>query len=97
MKAVTDTLLAELSAINDKGVSQTIFEQIVQEKQQQLDQLLAAYARVSTDILINQRLISQQNGVIDIAPEQFQRLRQTFLAELTPAVITEDAKRLIAQ
>ncbi|HGJ5876963.1 MAG TPA: hypothetical protein ACHBX0_12160 [Arsenophonus sp.] len=97
MKAVTDTLLAELSAINDKGVSQTIFEQIVQEKQQQLDQLLAVYARVSTDILINQRLISQQNGVIDIAPEQFQRLRQAFLAELTPAVITEDAKRLIAQ
>ncbi|WP_238149266.1 hypothetical protein [Arsenophonus endosymbiont of Aleurodicus floccissimus] len=56
-----------------------------------------AYARVSTDILINQRLILQQNGIIDIAPEQFQRLRQAFLAELTLAVITEDAKRLVAQ
>lgn len=97
MKSVTESLLAELSAINNKGVSQAIFEQIVQEKQQQLDQLFAAYARVSTDILINQRLISQQNGVIDIAPEQFQRLRQAFLAELTLALITEDAKRLVAQ
>jgi len=97
MKSVSESLLAELSAINNKGISQAIFEQIVQEKQQQLDQLFAAYARVSTDILINQRLISQQNGVIDIAPEQFQRLRQAFLAELTLAVMTEDAKRLVAQ
>ncbi|MFS1539943.1 MAG: hypothetical protein ACL7BU_16060 [Candidatus Phlomobacter fragariae] len=74
MKSVTESLLVELFDINNKGVSQSIFEQ----KEQQLDQLFSAYARISTDILINQRLVSQQNGVIDIVLEQFQCLRQAF-------------------
>lgn len=63
----------------------------------QLSQLFAAYARTSTDVLISQRLISQQNGVVDIAPEQYQRLRQTFLASQSLEQVNMEARRLLSQ
>ncbi len=63
----------------------------------QLSQLFAAYARTSTDVLISQRLISQQNGVVDIAPEQYQRLRQSFLASQSLEQVNMEARRLLSQ
>ncbi|MBM9515348.1 hypothetical protein JWH17_23425, partial [Desulfobulbus marinus] len=56
-----------------------------------------AYARTSTDVLISQRLISQQNGVVDIAPEQYQRLRQAFLAAQSLEQVNMEARRLLSQ
>ncbi len=75
---MTDIVINELATINQNGIPAELFDDMMKEKQVQLSQLFAAYARTSTDVLISQRLISQQNGVVDIAPEQYQRLRQSF-------------------
>lgn len=97
MQAVTDVVLNELSAINQNGIPQELFDEMIAEKQSQLSQLFAAYARTSTDVLVGQRLISQQNGVVDIAPEQYQRLRQSFLAGQTLELVNIEVQRLLSQ
>ncbi|MGR6438042.1 hypothetical protein ACU42Y_00255 [Proteus mirabilis] len=73
----------ELGELRNQGVSDELYQDLLQEKQIQLTQLFARYAKTSTSILINQRLLSQQSNIIDIPPEQYQRLRQAFLAGLT--------------
>ncbi|MDR2227612.1 MAG: insulinase family protein [Providencia sp.] len=97
MAAVADIVLNELVAINQNGIDPELFNSMLKEKQVQLSQLFAAYARTSTDVLISQRLISQQNGVVDIAPEQYQRLRQTFLAAQSLEQVNMEARRLLSQ
>ena len=97
MMAVADVVLNELSTINQNGISPELFDEMINEKQVQLSQLFAAYARTSTDVLASQRLISQQNGVVDIAPEQYQRLRQSFLAGQTLEQVNMEVRRLLSQ
>ncbi len=97
MAAVTDVVMNELVTINQNGIAPELFDDMLKEKQIQLSQLFAAYARTSTDVLISQRLISQQNGVVDIAPEQYQRLRQTFLASQNLEQVNMDVRRLLSQ
>ncbi|MDB9567049.1 M16 family metallopeptidase [Providencia rettgeri] len=97
MEAVTDIVASELASINQNGIAAELFDDMLKEKQVQLSQLFAAYARTSTDVLISQRLISQQNGVVDIAPEQYQRLRQTFLASQSLEQVNMEARRLLSQ
>ncbi|AMG67978.1 TPA: insulinase family protein [Providencia stuartii] len=97
MAAVTDVVLNELSTAVQNGISPELFDEMLNEKQVQLSQLFAAYARTSTDVLAGQRLISQQNGVVDIAPEQYQRLRQSFLAGQTLDQVNMEVRRLLSQ
>lgn len=87
----------ELVSINKNGIAPELFDSMVQEKQSQLSQLFAAYARTSTDVLINQRLTSQQNNVVDIAPEQYQRFRQAFLATQNLEQMNMEVRRLLSQ
>lgn len=42
---------------------------------------------------MSQRLRSQQNSVVDIAPEQYQQLRQRFLSTLTLPVMNQELKQ----
>ncbi|EMN4130352.1 MULTISPECIES: M16 family metallopeptidase [Providencia] len=97
MMAVADVVLNELSTVDQNGISPELFNEMINEKQVQLSQLFAAYARTSTDVLAGQRLISQQNGVVDIAPEQYQRLRQSFLAGQTLEQVNMEVRRLLSQ
>lgn len=97
MAAVSDVVLNELAAINQNGIDPELFNDMMKEKQVQLSQLFAAYARTSTDVLISQRLISQQNGVVDIAPEQYQLLRQAFLGSQNLEQVNMEARRLLSQ
>ncbi|MBD2809543.1 insulinase family protein [Xenorhabdus sp. Vera] len=90
-------LASQLSSLRENGLSQEQFDELYNQKRTQLQQLFAMYARTDTDILINQRLLSQQNNVIDIAPEQFQRLRQTFLSSLTPQLLNKKLKEMLSQ
>ena len=73
----------ELATVRDKGLPQEEFDALMAQKLLELNKLFATYARTDTDILMGQRLRSQQNSVVDIAPEQYQKLRQAFLSELT--------------
>ncbi len=59
--------------------------------------MFATYARTDTDILMSQRLRSQQSGVVDIAPEQYQKLRQAFLSGLTLAELNRELKQQLSQ
>ena len=59
--------------------------------------VLATYARTDTDVLMSQRLRSQQNGVVDIAPEQYQQLRQQFLTTLTLPVLNQELKQQLSR
>ncbi|MDC9590560.1 pitrilysin family protein [Xenorhabdus sp. XENO-10] len=90
-------LASQLSSLRENGLSQEQFDELYAQKRSQLQQLFAMYARTDTDILINQRLLSQQNNVIDIAPEQFQRLRQAFLSSLTPQLLNKKLKEMLSQ
>ncbi|MEQ5205195.1 insulinase family protein, partial [Providencia rettgeri] len=56
MAAVADVALNELAAIKQNGIDPELFNDMMKEKQVQLSQLFAAYARTSTDVLISQRL-----------------------------------------
>lgn len=87
----------ELAAIRNKGLSADEFNALLAQKNEQLGQLFATYARTDTDVLMSQRLRSQQSGVVDIAPEQYQKLRQAFLAEVTLGSLNQELKLLLSQ
>ncbi|WP_340613923.1 pitrilysin family protein [Xenorhabdus thailandensis] len=90
-------LASQLASLRENGLPQEQFDELYAQKRSQLQQLFAMYARTDTDILINQRLLSQQNNVIDIAPEQFQRLRQAFLSSLTPQLLNKKLQEMLSQ
>ena len=48
-------------------------------------------------MLISQRMRSLQNQVVDIAPEQYQKLRQSFLESLTPDMLNQDLRQQLSQ
>lgn len=96
-----DTNLArvgkELQAISNNGLSQEEFNALIAQKKNELSQLFATYARMDTGMLMNQRVHSQQNQVVDIAPEQYQKLRQDFLDSMTIGLINQDLRQLLSQ
>lgn len=64
----------------------------------QLNKLFAAYAHTGTDVLMSQRLGSQQRGGVgDITLEQYQRLPQTFLFGLTFEALNWELKLQLSQ
>lgn len=87
----------ELASLREKGLSQAEFDALMVQKNDQLSKLFATYARTDTDILMSQRLRSQQSGVVDIAPEQYQKLRQAFLSGLTLAELNQELKQQLSQ
>jgi predicted Zn-dependent peptidase len=90
-------LSEELLVVRDKGISQSEFDALIAQKNDQLSKLFATYARTDTDVLMSQRLRSQQNGVVDIAPEQYQQLRQQFLSTLTLPVLNQELKQQLSR
>ncbi len=48
-------------------------------------------------MLISQRMRSLQNQVVDIAPEQYQKLRQSFLDSLTVEMLNQDLRQQLSQ
>ncbi|CNK53487.1 M16 family metallopeptidase [Yersinia aldovae] len=87
----------ELVNLRTNGLSQAEFDALMVQKNDQLSKLFATYARTDTDILMSQRLRSQQSGVVDIAPEQYQKLRQAFLSGLTLAELNQELKQQLSQ
>lgn len=90
-------LSKELAALRDKGLSQAEFDALAARKTDELSKLFTTYARASTDILVGQRLRSQKNDVVDIAPEQYQRLRQAYLASLTLDTLNQELRQQLSQ
>lgn len=92
------TLIAkEMVNIRDKGLSQQEFDALIGQKNSELNKLFATYARTDTDVLMSQRLRSQQNAVVDIAPEQYQKLRQQFLSGLTLDMLNQELRQQLTQ
>ncbi|WP_337263102.1 MULTISPECIES: M16 family metallopeptidase [unclassified Serratia (in: enterobacteria)] len=87
----------ELANLRNNGFSQDEFNALLAQKSDQLSKLFATYARTDTDILMSQRLRSQQSGVVDIAPEQYQKLRQAFLSSLTLEALNQELKLQLSQ
>ncbi|MFV8799139.1 M16 family metallopeptidase [Yersinia sp. LJYL362] len=87
----------ELASLRTNGLSQAEFDALMVQKNDQLSKLFATYARTDTDVLMSQRLRSQQSGVVDIAPEQYQKLRQAFLSGLTLAELNQELKQQLSQ
>lgn len=90
-------LSKELLALRDKGLSQAEFDALMARKTEELSKLFATYARASTDILMDQRLRSQKNGVVDIAPEQYQKLRQNYLSSVTLEMLNQELHQQLSQ
>ena len=84
-------------SVRDKGLSQEEFDALITRKKAELAGLFATYARTDTDVLIGQRLRSLQNQVVDIAPEQYQKLRQDFLNSLTLSGLNQDLRQQLSQ
>ena len=87
----------ELAKVRDNGLPEEEFNALVAQKNLELQKLFATYARTDTDILISQRMRSLQNQVVDIAPEQYQRLRQSFLNGLTKEMLNQDLRQQLSQ
>ncbi|CCJ74200.1 Protein YhjJ, putative peptidase [Cronobacter condimenti 1330] len=87
----------ELSNVRANGLSVDEFNALIAQKKLELQKLFATYARTDTDVLINQRMRSLQNQVVDIAPEQYQNLRQSFLNNLTAAELNQDLRQQLSQ
>lgn len=87
----------QLVQVRDKGLSQEEFDTMIAQKSLELTKLFATYARTDTDLLTNQRMRSLQNQVVDIAPEQYQKLRQKFLNSLTLTMINQDLRQQLSQ
>ncbi|MCG8709548.1 insulinase family protein [Brenneria sp. 4F2] len=90
-------LARELAELRESGLTQQEFDALVARKTDELGKLFATYARTGTDVLMDQRLGSQQNGVVDIAPEQYQKLRQTSLSELTLDTLNQELHQWLSQ
>jgi predicted Zn-dependent peptidase len=91
------TVGRELVRVRDKGLAQQEFDALIAQKTMELTKLFATYARTDTDVLISQRLRSLQNQVVDIAPEQYQKLRQDFLNSLTVTMLNQDLRQQLSQ
>lgn len=87
----------ELANVRGNGLSGDEFNALIAQKKLELQKLFATYARTDTDILINQRMRSLQNQVVDIAPEQYQKLRQSFLDSLTLEQLNQDLRQQLSQ
>lgn len=87
----------ELAKVRNAGLPEDEFNALIAQKNLELQKLFATYARTNTDILINQRLRSLQNQVVDIAPEQYQKLRQEFLSSLTLEQLNQDLRQQLSQ
>lgn len=87
----------ELLAVRNNGLSQDEFNALIAQKKNELSQLFTTYARMDTAMLMGQRMRSQQNQVVDIAPENYQKLRQDFLDSLTVAVLNQDLRQQLSQ
>lgn len=97
LKANLELIARELSAVRSNGLPQDAFDALVEQKNLELQKLFMTYARTDTDILIGQRLRSQQNQVVDIAPEQYQKLRKQFLDDVTVGMINQNLRQLLSQ
>ncbi|HAT2611698.1 TPA: insulinase family protein [Kluyvera intermedia] len=92
-----DIVARELAKVRDRGLPEEEFDALVAQKNLELQKLFATYARTDTDILISQRMRSLQNQVVDIAPEQYQKLRQNFLSSLTKDMLNQDLRQQLSQ
>ena len=97
LNANLGTVARELAKVRDKGLPEEEFNALVAQKNLELQKLFATYGRTDTDILISQRLRSLQNQVVDIAPEQYQRLRQSFLNSLSVEMLNQDLRQQLSQ
>lgn len=88
---------AELANVRDKGLPQESVDGLIAQKRKELQTLFATYARTDTAVLMNQRVRSWQNQVVDIAPEQYQKLRDTFLSTITLADINQELHQMLSQ
>ncbi|WP_168409574.1 M16 family metallopeptidase [Erwinia amylovora] len=87
----------EMVTVRDKGLTQQEFDALMAQKNAELSKLFATYARTDTSVLMSQRLRSQQNAVVDIAPEQYQKLRQTFLSGMTLDMLNQELRQQLTQ
>ncbi|WP_313681151.1 pitrilysin family protein [Pseudescherichia sp.] len=87
----------ELKKVRDNGLSEDEFNALIAQKKLELQRLFTTYARTDTDVLISQRMRSLQNQVVDIAPEQYQRLRQNFLNGLTTEMLNQSLRQQLTQ
>ncbi|XXD07653.1 M16 family metallopeptidase [Klebsiella sp. R445] len=87
----------ELAKVRDNGLPAEEFDALIAQKNLELQKLFATYARTDTDILISQRTRSLQNQVVDIAPEQYQKLRQEFLDSLTVDMLNQYLRQQLSQ
>lgn len=87
----------ELATVRDNGLPEDEFKALISQKKLELQKLFATYARMNTDVLISQRVRSLQNQVVDIAPEQYQKLRQSFLDSLSADMLNQDLRQQLSQ
>ncbi|MEN0613675.1 pitrilysin family protein [Klebsiella indica] len=97
LNANLTTVARELAKVRDNGLSQDEFAALIAQKNLELQKLFATYARTDTYILISQRMRSLQNQVVDIAPEQYQKLRQEFLNSLTVDMLNQYLRQQLSQ
>jgi zinc protease len=90
-------MLDATSSLITNGLTEAEYQQLMNVQSDRLAAVYLTYAHLSTRNLIERRLIFRRNNVADIAPEQFQKLRKTFLNSLTLATMNQAILQQLAQ
>ena len=96
MESHLGMIARELASVRDNGLSADEFDALIVQKKLELQKLFTTYARMDTDVLMSQRIRSLQNQVVDISPEQYQKLRQGFLDSLTLEALNQDLRQQLS-
>ena len=86
----------ELANVRDNGLSKEEFDALLAQKNDQLSKLFATYARTDTDVLMSQRLRSQQSGWW-ISRRSCIRSCAEFLSSLTLETLNQALKLQLSQ
>lgn len=97
LAANSEMISKALAALRDNGLSEDEFAALISQKNVELQTLFAAYAHTQTPVLAAQRLRALQNQVVDIAPEQYQVLRQKFLSAMTREALNQELRAQLSQ
>ncbi|MEI8469730.1 insulinase family protein, partial [Escherichia coli] len=96
LNSILKLVAREMAKVRDKGLPEEEFNAFVAQKKLELQKLFAAYGRADTDILMGQRMRSLHNLVVDIAPEEYQKLPQDFLNSLRVEMLYQDLRQQLS-
>lgn len=92
-----NVIAKKLAELKKKGITEGESKLLLEAKNKELNALFTTYAKTDLATLINNRVQSQNIGVVDLALEEYQILRTDFLNTIKIETINDDIEYLISR